>query len=158
MAQHIPGNSVEITLIALEAFQVAFLWIHDWVPLGRLNDVGAVRRADSLQRLVIVTIVQSVPFTVGLIFSAKHLGNAYPHWLIMWLWISYSLLFIGELRAWWVPYLLKADPERALRYQQMFGDTHSFLPARNGIVPNTTHILLHLATAATLLILCISGL
>jgi hypothetical protein len=147
------GTSLEIMLIALQAFQVAFLWLHDWIPLGRLNDVAAVRRADSLQRLVIVTLVQSVPFTVGLVFSAKYLGNAYPHWLVMWLWISYALLFVGQLQAWWAPYLLKADPERALRYRRMFGNTHSFLPERNGIVPNTAHILLHLATAATLFVL-----
>jgi hypothetical protein len=158
MVQSMISNSLEITLIALQAFQVAFLWIHDWVPLGRLNDVAEVRRADSLQRLVIVTIVQSVPFTVGLIFSAKHFGNPYPHWLVMWLWISYVLLFVGQLRAWWVPYLLKSDPERALRYRQMFGKTHAFLPSRNGIVPNTAHILLHLATAATLAVLFVSGL
>jgi hypothetical protein len=152
------GNSLEITLIALQAFQVAFLWIHDWIPLGPLNDVAAVRKADSLQRLVIVTIVQSVPWTVGLIFSAKYFSHRYPHWLVMWLWISYVLLFIGQLRAWWMPYLLKADPQRALRYRQMFGNTHSLLPERNGMVPNTAHILLHLATAATLLVLFVSGL
>jgi hypothetical protein len=35
----------------------------------------------------------------------------------------------------------------------MFGHTHSFLPQRNGLVPNTAHILLHLATASTLLVL-----
>jgi hypothetical protein len=35
----------------------------------------------------------------------------------------------------------------------MFGKTHSFLPVRNGMVPNTAHILLHLATAATLIFL-----
>jgi hypothetical protein len=152
------GRSLELPLIALQAFQVAFLWIHDWVPLGRLNDVAAVRKADSLQRLVIVTIVQSVPWTVGLIFSAKHFRHPYPHWLVMWLWISYLLLFIGQLRAWWMPYLLKPDPERALRYRQMFGNTHSFLTERNGMVPNTAHVLLHLATAATLLVLFVSGL
>ena len=152
------GNSLEMTFIGLQAFQVAFLWIHDWVPLGRLNDVAAVRRADPLQRLVIVTIVQSVPWTIGLVFSARYFGRPYPHWLVMWLWISYTLLFIGQLRAWWGPYLVKAEPERAQRYRQMFGNTHAFLPKRNGVVPNTAHILLHLATAATLLVLFASGL
>lgn len=152
------SNPLEVTLLGLQAFQVAFLWIHDWIPLGRLNDVAAVRRADPLQRLVIVTLVQSVPWSIGLVFSAKYLGHLYPHWLVMWLWISYVVLFIGELRAWWVPYLFKAEPERAERYRQMFGNTHSFLPERNGMVPNTAHILLHLATAATLLVLYVSGL
>ena len=158
MPQHMISNSLASTLIALQAFQVAFLWIHDWVPLGRLNDVAAVRRQDTLQRLVIVTLAQSVPWTIGLIFSVKYFGHPYPDWLVTWLWVSYALLFLGQLRAWWAPYLVKAEPVRALRYQQMFGNTHSFLPSRNGVVPNTAHILLHLATAATLVVLFASGL
>jgi hypothetical protein len=40
-----------------------------------------------------------------------------------------------------------------LGYQIMFGKTHSFLQVRDGMVPNTAHILLHLATAATLIFL-----
>jgi hypothetical protein len=158
MAHHRIGNPLATTLVALEIFQVAFLWLHDWVPLGRLNDVAAVRRQDTLRRLVIVTLVQSVPWTIGLIFSAKYFGHPYPDWLVTWLWVTYTLLFLGQLRAWWVPYLVKAEPARAQRYQQMFGNTHSFLPLRNGMVPNTAHILLHLATAATLVVLFVSGL
>jgi hypothetical protein len=160
------SHTLELLLLALQAFQVAFLWTHDWIPLGRLNDVAAVRRQDPLPRLIqdplprliIVTLIQSVPFTIGLIFSAKFLGHAYPHWLTNWLWISYSILFIGQLRAWWLPYLLRPEPERAARYQHMFGNTHSFLPHRNGLVPNTAHIALHLATAATLVVLLIEAL
>ncbi len=140
-------------MLALQAFQVVFLWIHDWIPVGRLNDVVAVRSQDTLQRLVVVTIVQSLPYSIGLFFSARYFGRIYPDWLDMWLWISYGILFVGQIRAWWVPYLLRAEPERAARFQVMFGDTHSFLPQRNGLVPNTAHMMLHLATAATLLVL-----
>ena len=35
----------------------------------------------------------------------------------------------------------------------MLSNTHHFLPIRNGLVPNTAHVMLHLATAATLFIL-----
>ena len=146
-------QSVEVTLIVLQAFQVLFLWIHDWVPLGRLNDVHAVRNADPMERLMLVTFIQSAPFTVGLIFTVLNLGRSYPHWLYSWLWISYGLLLLGQIRAWWIPYLIRPEPERAARYQVMFGKTHSFLPHRNGLVPNTAHVLLHLATAATLVLL-----
>jgi hypothetical protein len=157
MAHHVAStsNSFEQVLLALQAFQVVFLLVHDWIPLGRLNDVAAVRSQDTLRRLVIVTLVQSVPWAVGLFFSAWYFGQPYPGWLDQWLWITYALLFAGQIRAWWIPYLLKAEPRRAERYQRMFGNTHSFLPERNGIVPNTAHILLHLATAATLLVLLI---
>jgi hypothetical protein len=73
--------------------------------------------------------------------------------LIWRLWNSYSLLFIAELQAWWVPYLFRSEPIRAARYQSMFGATHAFLPERKGIRPNTPHVVLHLATLATLFVL-----
>jgi hypothetical protein len=149
-------NTLQVILLGLQAFQVVFLWIHDWVPLGRLNDVAAVRREDPLRRLVFTTLLQSIPWSIGLFYSARHLGH-YPGWLNMYLWITYGLLFFGEIRAWWIPYLFKAEPKRAERYEQMFGKTHSFLPKHNGMVPNTLHILLHLATAATLVLLFVQA-
>jgi hypothetical protein len=153
----LPTNSIdkdlEIVLLGLQAFQVVFLWFHDWIPFGRLNDVAAVRSQDTLRRLVLVTLVQSVPWSIGLFFSARYFGQTYPAWLNSWLWITYALLFVGQVRAWWIPYLVRAEPARAARYQIMFGNTHSFPPQRNGLVPNTAHILLHVATAATLLVL-----
>jgi hypothetical protein len=143
----------EVCLLALQTFQVLFLWVHDWVPLGRLNDVAAVRSRDTTGRLVLVTLIQSVPFTFGLVGCLIYFRQAYPGWLTNWLEISYVVLFLGQMRAWWVPYLLRPEPERAKRYRVMFGKTHSFLPLRNGIVPNTAHILLHVATLATLVLL-----
>jgi hypothetical protein len=149
------GRTVEIALVLLQGFQVLFLWIHDWIPLGRLNDVAAVRSQDTLGRLIGITLLQSVPFTIGLYFSLRCFGHPYPRWLLYWLTISYGLLFIGQLQAWWIPYLFRPEPGRAARYRIMFGKTHSFLPMRNGLVPNTAHILLHVATFATLCLLWI---
>ncbi|HEY6304482.1 MAG TPA: hypothetical protein VIX14_15605 [Terriglobales bacterium] len=155
MSQQISASTlhVEIVLIVLQVFQVLFLWLHDWVPLGRLNDVKAVRSQDTAFRLIVVTLIQSVPFTVGLLFSLSHFGRLYPLWLYLWLWISYTAIFLGQIRAWWIPYLFRPEPQRAARYQIMFGNTYRFLPTRNGLVPNTAHIMLHVATAATLLTL-----
>jgi hypothetical protein len=143
-------------LLVLQAAQVLFLWAHDWVPLGRLNDVVAVKHADTTRRLAIVTLIQSVPFTIGLFYSVRYEGQAYPHWLFNWLWISYGILLLGQLRAWWFPYFFVLDPERVERYKRMFGKTYSFVPTRNGITPNTAHVLLHLCTAATLILLLVA--
>ena len=140
-------------LIALQGVQVLILWLHDWLPLGTLNDVERVQAQDTRARLVRVTLVQSVPFTLGLAFSLFYRWTGHPAWLWSWLWVSYLLLFAGELRAWWWPYLVRAEPERAARYQRMFRGTHAFLPARNGVQPNTLHCMLHAATACTLLLL-----
>ncbi len=118
-----------------------------------------MRRQDSTARLVRVTLIQSVPYTIGLVASVYYpsISRHYPGWLWSWLWISYGMLFAGELAAWWVPYLLRPQPERAARYQAMFGNTHAFLPERNGIVPNTLHCLLHAATVALLLTLAVES-
>lgn len=155
MSPHVFSQSarIEIILLVLQVFQVLFLWIHDWIPLGRLNDVTAVRSQDTTARLVFVTLAQSVPYTLGLFYSLMYFHLPYPHWLYLWLLISYSLMLVGQIRAWWMPYLFQPEPERAVRYRIMFGKTHSFLPLRNGLVPNTAHIMLHLATAITLLVL-----
>jgi hypothetical protein len=146
---------LEAILIALQTFQVLFLALHDWVSLGGLNDVAAVRSEIPTRNLLISTLIQTSFFAVGLFFNIRYYGRAYPAWLNYWLWISYVTLFVGEIEAWWVPYLVRPDPKRAARYQKMFRNTHSFLPRRNEIVPNTAHVLLHMATAATLLVLFI---
>jgi hypothetical protein len=37
----------------------------------------------------------------------------------------------------------------------MFGNTHAFLPARNGVRPNTLHVILHASTLAMLVLLAL---
>lgn len=140
-------------LLCLQAFQVLFLALHDWVPLGRLNDVRAARAANPGDRLIITTALSTLPFALGFAASAYYFDRAWPTWLLAWLRISYAILFAGALRAWWIPYLVTAEPDRAARYRAMFGRTHAFLPERNGIAPNTLHIVLHLAILATLILL-----
>jgi hypothetical protein len=139
--------------MALQGFHVAFLFLHDWVPLGRLNNLEGVRRAVTRAQLVAGTLISGTPFALGLAFSLWFRGGPPATWLRTWLWVSYGLLFVGELQAWWVPYLLRPEPQRAARYQQMFDGTLAFLPRRHGIVPNTLHVALHLATLATLLLI-----
>ncbi|MBB2198299.1 MAG: hypothetical protein ABF479_09670 [Gluconacetobacter sp.] len=140
-------------LLFLQAFQVGILWLHDWIPLGRLNDVRAVRAADGTMRLMLTTVVQSVPFTLCLFFTARCGLGPVPLSLRQDLLLCYGILLTGEVRAWWWPYLVQANPFRAARYQRLFGRTHAFLPHRHGIVPNTLHVVLHAATAATCAIL-----
>jgi hypothetical protein len=143
-------------LVIVQSLSVLFLWTHDWIPLGRLNDIAAVRRADSTARLITITVIQSLPFTVLLALSAAHLGKPWPHSLTLALWIAHSVLLAGELRGWWWPYLVQPDPVRAVRYQAMFGRTHAFLPVRNGLVPNTAHVALHACTVLTLILLALA--
>jgi hypothetical protein len=118
-----------------------------------LNDVKSVRAANPGRKPLAATLISLAPFAIGLAASAIYFGRVYPPWLFWWLWINYGLLFVGELTAWWIPYLFHPEPERASRYQAMFGATHAFLPERNGIRPNTLHVILHIVTLTTLVLL-----
>ena len=138
------------TLIALQAFHVAFLALHDWIPLGSLNDIAAVKRENPNGKLALSTALSTAPFAFGLIESILHAHGRYPYWLVQYLWWSYGILFFGELRAWWVPYFFGAKPGLAERYDVMFGKTSAFLPRRHGIQPNTLHVVLHAMTVLCL--------
>ncbi len=140
-------------LLALQILHVAFLLLHDWVPLGPLNDLSAVRAANPGSRLVVSTLVSALPFAIALGCSLHFEHSRYPHWLFRFLWIAYLLLFLGELNAWWIPYLRGTRSDRVARYETMFGATHAFLPVRHGIRINTLHVLLHASTVALLITL-----
>jgi hypothetical protein len=135
--------------IALEVYVTFFVALHDWIPLGRLNDLKAVRAAEPLGRLIAVTILSTLPFAIGAGESVVH-SAGFPGWLNTFLWVSYGVAAYGLLRTWWAPYLLFEEPERAARYQTMHGQTHAFLPMRNGMRPNTLHVTVHLAVVAML--------
>ena len=140
-------------LLCLEVFQVLFLALHDWIPLGRLNDVKSTRAENPGVAFIVITIFSTLPYAIGLAASSFYFDQPWPAWLLMWLRVSYTILFAGELRAWWIPYLVMPEPVRAVRYRLKFGDTHAFLPEHNGITPNMLHVMLHAATLATLILL-----
>jgi len=144
---------MEMLFLALQTFVVAFLLLHDWVPLGRLNNYSAMKHEDSLGHRVFVTLLGAAPAAYGLFYCADYFGRPYPHWLSMFLWVMYALFLAGMLRAWWVPYLLVPDAARAARYRVIFANTHRFLPERNGLAPDTLHTTLHAVVVATMVLL-----
>jgi hypothetical protein len=125
------------------------------VPLGSLNDRKGVRFAFPTGKLFLVTLLNLTPSAIGLAGSIVYFGRPYPNWLIWELWIFYALAVYGSLKAWWIPYLLVPNEELAVRYRAMYAKTHAFLPERNGIVPNTLHVVFDLVTIGILLILAV---
>src|SRR6202030_2367189 len=105
----------------LEIFQVAILLFHDWLPLGRLTDLPAVRRVHGNRALALATLAGALPAILGLTFTLTFLSHGWPHWYRTYLIYAYGFLFIGELQAWWLPYLLWPQPKRAAEYSVMFG-------------------------------------
>ena len=153
MFQHpyVISPAFEVLFLGLQFIIVAFLLLHDWIPLGRLNNLAAIRSEDSIGRRVFVTLLPAVPAAIALYFCLRYIGQPYPHWLEMELWITYGIFFAGLMQAWWIPYLLLPDPKRAARYQALFAGTHTFLPRRNGIAPDTLHTIFHIVLVATMI-------
>jgi hypothetical protein len=145
---------VKITLLVLQGIQVLFLLLHDWVPLGRLSNLEAVRASDTRARLFWTTILSALPFALVFAVCCAHGTLArWPGWLQTWLWWTYGLTLVGTVFAWWGPYLLWHSPERAERYKVRFAGTWKFLPERNGIAPDALHVLYHLCVLATVVLL-----
>ena len=141
----------EIMLLLGFSLIFLFMLVHDWIPLGSLNDIEAVAAENTKRELVMVTSIGAVQFLLLIIILLVFIGKTYPIWIKLWLMIHPSCIFIGAMLSWWIPYLFGFGAEEKLeRYQMIFGNTHSFLPVMNGIVPNTLHTLFHLT-----LLLCI---
>jgi hypothetical protein len=145
-------------LLALQIFHVAFLALHDWIPLGRLNDVRAVRKENPVAKLLIGTVISTFPFVVPLVEGLLHAHGPWPGWVWIWLWVAYGFLFIGEIQAWWWPYFFGTGETTVQRYRVMFGATHAFLPEHRGIRINTLHFVLHVLTLATLVVVAVERL
>ena len=90
-------------LFWLQLVQVLLLALHDWIPLGRLNDIEAVRAENPGVTLFRTTAWSTLPFAFGVAASAYFLHRHWPDWLLVWLRVSYAILLLGELRAWWFP-------------------------------------------------------
>jgi len=142
-------------LLGLQIVQVVILLFHDWIPLAPLNDVRAVHRQHGRPRVAFGPFIGSLFPCIGLALSLYYLHSGWPHWLYILLLASYGFLFIGELQAWWIPYLVSPQPKRAAQYQAMFSNTWAFLPPRNGIRINALHFFLHAFTLATVLVLAL---
>ena len=146
------SSAIRISLLILQGVQVSFLLLHDYVPLGRWNNLEAVRRSDSPGALLKTTLLSATPFVLVFAVSCVY-WKAWPKWLDMWLWYSYVILLVGAVMAWWGPYLLWSSPERAERYRVRFAGTIKFLPERHGIRPDALHVLFHLCVVSTLILL-----
>jgi hypothetical protein len=144
--------STEAVLIGAQAIQVAFILLHDWIPLGRLSNLAAVRAIDSTQKLLWTTLLSALPFAIGLGFCIATFPT-WPMWLHTYLEWLYGISLLGILRAWWIPYLSPSDSERAERYRKRFAGTLAFLPKRHGFAPDALHTVYHAIVLATFALL-----
>lgn len=148
-------SGIVLAFLSCQLIVVLFIALHDWLPLGALNNLAAIRATDSRLKLLLTTVVSTLPFAIGFALTAYYSTSDFPMWLGDFLWITYTAGLYGMLRAWWIPYLLIPDLVRAARYQSRFENTLAFLPVRNGIRPDTLHVCFHVVLVTTFILLCV---
>ena len=77
-------------LLALQCFVVLFVALHNWIPLGTLNNVRGVRAEFPTGKLLLTTLINFAPVAIGLAATAFYFGRACPAWVFWWLWITYG--------------------------------------------------------------------
>jgi hypothetical protein len=105
--------------------------------------------------LIVTTLSNLTPAAIGLGASIFYFRRGFPDWLVWYLWIFYLLACCGSLWAWWLPYFFGAGKKRVAREQALYGNTHSFLPERHGVRPNTLHVIFDMVTVAILIALAL---
>jgi hypothetical protein len=138
-------------LAATLILQLIVFLTHDLVPLGRWNNLPALRTAVPLGRSIRGAFLNGALGLLALYFfhisSLTHTSNA-----LTWLIVVQGSLVYGEVRWWWYPYLIGASPALVARLRPNWQDTLAFLPERNGIRPNALHTLMHGLTFAALVL------
>jgi len=122
-----------------------FMIVQDLIPLGALNDIEAIASVESFNETIVTTLIGTVQIILILTGVLLFMGKKYPLLVKIWLFVHPSFILLGAIMSWWVPYLFGTGTEEKIeRFNIMFGNTHSFLPVMNGMVPNTLHTLFHL--------------
>jgi len=93
----------------------------------------------------------------GILMSLAPVGFIFGVRGLMWYGVVYYfVLFVEELRVWWVPYLFGASKAWQAAYDRLHSRTIKVLPARGqNPIPNLEHLILNgltLATAITTLV------
>jgi hypothetical protein len=125
-------------------FQVLVLVYHQvttQVDLFPFNGVRFYKRWEKALECTVNGVLMSLA-PVGFLFAVRGL---------MWYGVFYYfVLFLEELRVWWVPYFF--GPSKAWReaYNRLHSQTIKVLPARgDNPIPNLEHTILHALTFAT---------
>lgn len=129
-----------ITLVVL----TMLLFLHDLVPLGRWNNVGNDRREPLLPVLANV-----IPNTlVGLVPSYLAWKTLHAHGRPARIAITLSIVLLGELFSWWIPWLFGTTEGRRKQLNAITDGTLSFVRSRHGVTPNALHCIIHLFDAS----------
>jgi hypothetical protein len=130
-------------LIVVTAAYLIVMLVHDWVPLGPLNDLPR-QREQPLRMRLLVEAGNVLPVAAILVLAAVFPTGRLPLGASIYL-AAYIVIFaVLAWLSWYRPYLFGSTPEREQAAAHEFGRTTQVLPRRGTrIRPNLMHVILH---------------
>lgn len=137
--------------IFLQFLLLFFMLFHDWIPVKPLNDVATLKKRDGASDMLKNSAINGGTVLIPLILTLIYVReNLTPLPILIILVVFYSIITLGTILSWWIPYLFGSSKKHKERFSK-FKKTHHFLPARgNNVIPNTLHVILHLQVWACL--------
>ena len=122
-----------------------FMALHDWVDIPPFTDLAALKKAHSLKFRLIGSFVNAILVLIPVVVTTYYFDSPIPLWARLFFVFVYGLITFGTITAWWIPYFgggywLHGNEAGFEEYR----NTHSFLPPRDHVVPNTLHVVLHI--------------
>ncbi len=129
--------------IILQIILLFFMTFHDWVHIPPLINIRELEKYSTKKGRAINSIIFFFLIFIPLMLTVSY-KSLLPLWALITILTFYSLLTIGTLLSWWVPYFFGSSEHHKLGFAE-YKNTHHFLPARgDNVVPNTFHVILHL--------------
>lgn len=121
-----------------------FMALHDWVEIPPFTHAKALREQHSWQLILFSTLINTLPVLWALYLTCSYYPGPYPSWVTISFVIIYTMITIGTICSWWIPYILGSSEKHKQGFIE-YKHTHAFLPPRgDNVIPNTLHVLLHL--------------
>jgi len=68
-----------VAFLGCQLLVVLFIALHDWVPVGKLSNLTAIRATDTRRRLLLVTVLSALPYAIGFAASAYYAATGLGH-------------------------------------------------------------------------------
>jgi hypothetical protein len=132
-----------MTLIVATAIYLGYVLVHDWVPLGRLNDMER-QREQPLRTRLLVEVGNVLPILALLIVAIVFPTGPLPWGAALYAGLYIVVFAVLAWLSWYGPYFFGTTSERETAAAYEYGRTVQILPARGTHVrPNLMHVGLH---------------
>lgn len=135
---------IEFIFTDLLIIQLAYLLFHDLVDLFPFNDIERIKSTKPRGKIILWTLVNTVPAALALFFAARYIGEYKPFLVAAYFVFYFVTTLLIIFLKWYVPYFAGASEKEISENEFLYGRTRQILPPiKNNPRPNTLHVILH---------------